>query len=145
MNAKLDRLLARELDGELTDVERLELDRGAYTAPEIRRERETWSSIGEALRERPAPKLNAAKMASRVAKQLPERRRAAVPRRLAFAAAAALAFVALTRATPSPSPVPATAPIAKVTVDTNGAPVVIQVDDKSFADDPEPVPVEIRF
>jgi anti-sigma factor RsiW len=145
MSSKLERLLVRELDGELTDVERAELERGAYTAPDLRHERAGWSAVTSAMRERSAPRVNALKMASAVVRELPERHRRARPRRLLFAAAAALAFAALSQVGPAKDRRPARAPIAEASHAAQMAPVVIHVDHASFVEDAEPVPVEIQF
>ncbi len=44
-------LMARELDGELTELEREELERGLLSRPALRRERARWAAVQAAVSE----------------------------------------------------------------------------------------------
>ncbi len=100
-------LFARELDGEITPLERDELERSILAVPELRREREGWRRVSESMAVE-SPRIEVARMTSRVlASRGP---RIAVRARWSWALAASAAFAIggfaiARRAAPPPAPV----------------------------------------
>src|SRR5436853_68803 len=71
---RLDYLMNRELDGEITPVEREELDRLSLAEPSARRAREAWKRFQAGLRREPsAASLDAAMIARRAMTSRPRR------------------------------------------------------------------------
>jgi hypothetical protein len=74
MNDRVTLLLARELDGSLSDLERAELERKILLCPDARRDRAGWKKVIGALKQDgPTRKLPLARMAAEIAKQAHER------------------------------------------------------------------------
>jgi len=63
---RIQLLLQKERDGELTQVEAEELTRSLWLLPEARREREVWQRLERATKSNPAPRLNTAQLAGRI-------------------------------------------------------------------------------
>jgi anti-sigma factor RsiW len=65
---RLDTLLAKELDGDLTQLEREELERLSRIDPDSRRDRATWKRFDDALKESidAMPRLERPRLARRV-------------------------------------------------------------------------------
>lgn len=141
---RIDHLLRRELDGELTRVESEELERLLLSEPEARAERRGWRRVESSLGALQSQKLDVESMA-RVIEQRrrqvspAQRREPLIPRFSAVFALAALCTAALIvwRTEPhSPPPISAAAPRVEERV-----PVEVHLTDRA----PETGLVTIRF
>lgn len=107
-DARLEILHAKELDGDLTDLERVELDRRVLLSPGLRRERAGWARIFAVLAHSGGRRRLRVEAMARIIVQEVDLRDAVArsrPRRAAFAAtllAACSALFALTGLPPEP-------------------------------------------
>lgn len=144
MNEKkrIVQLLSRELDGEMTPLEKDELQRSILMEPELRREREAWKRVTGALSEGtadPKARLDVGRLTSRVLASTGPR----IPARprWSWLLAASTAFVVggLLIAVVNQPEERAPAPVAARALDVDGFFGVASADDDRAA------PVEIRF
>lgn len=142
---RIEQLLEKELDGELSATEREELERLILIEPSLRRERAAWSRVSASIAPERAPAIELSRMTSKILNARSARltvRRAWWPR-LAFAstAAAALAVVVLAtrhhEAPPAVARKPAVAEVVR-------APVDVFVDENAAEEDRTAL-TEIRF
>ena len=63
---RIQLLLQKERDGELTQVEAEELTRSLWLLPEARRDREIWQRLERAAQSNPPPRLNTTQLAGRI-------------------------------------------------------------------------------
>ena len=143
MNERVSILLARELDGSLSDLERRELERAILLCPNERRDRAGWKKVIGALEQGAPPRrLPIERMAAEIAKEaharaplipLPRARRFVLATTLA---AAALALFALR----PPEEVTKPKPAAEV---SETAPVELSIEPESREE--EVAVVTIRF
>ena len=107
---RIQLLLQKERDGELTQVEAEELTRSLWLLPEARRDREIWQRLERAAQSNPPPRLNTAQLAGRIITGLDARPApASLPRPpmwFAFALSGAVAAVAVVGFWSRPAPHP---------------------------------------
>ena len=154
MSPRLGRLLARERDGELTALEREELDRLSRLEPSVRRERATWAQLEEILA---APEPSALLRRHQIARRMAERARGEAHRDsggaifrpfrsfrlgprwiLALAAGCVVVAMAVDRTSPKPVTVVPLSEVAAV----GHSPVEVRLHGKAELD---PNPVDIKF
>jgi hypothetical protein len=146
MNDRVTMLLARELDGTLSDLERAELDRKILSFPEARRDRAGWKKvIGAIKQDAPPKKLQLDRMAAEITKQARERA-PLIPmermRRALLATAVLAAAFALFTIRPPRAPVVKPAP-EPVVVAAEPAPVELSINPEVREE--EVAVVTIRF
>lgn len=145
MSARLDKLLARERDGELTALEREELNRLSRLNPVVRRERAAWAEVEQILRAPVVhPEFRPHRLARRIADQVqmrPHLLRSGSRWVLAFAACCAVAVVTSDRSSP-PNPKEAVTQVAGQVERSRSLPVEVRFHGRGEAD---PDPVEITF
>ena len=147
MNDRVTLLLARELDGKLSDLERSELDQKILLCPDARRDRAGWKKvIGAMKQDAPPRKLPIERMAAHIAKEA-HARAPLIPfervRRAVLATALIAAALALFTLRPPP-PVPTAKVVAKpAVVAEEPAPVELSLEPE--AREEEVAVVTIRF
>ena len=115
---RLDALLRKELDGEISEIEKTELERLIRCEPTLRRERAAWTKTTSAMRDRPAPRLAVDPTANAIMARLSDRRvsKRALPFGLGSVVfAAAIAGLALLVVRPRPAPEAQTPAVARTT------------------------------
>ena len=141
MSPRLHKLLARERDGDLTSLEREELERLSRLDPAVRRERAAWAEV-ERLLGAPAavPAFRAHRLARRIADQAKSRPRPVrVGYRWVFALAACGALAVVTVDDSPPEPKQEVTRVAKRAVQP---PVEVRLHGLGEGD---PEPIDIRF
>ena len=135
MKDRVSLLLSRELDGNLSDIERAELDRKILLVPQARRDRASWKKVIGTLKiEPPKQRLPLERMAAQIAAEASTRPqplsldRARSVVLAATLAAAGFALMVLMPVSPPVAKPPRPQPTVAV-VETEDAPVELTIDE----------------